>query len=317
VFEQLINRSHIPTQWQKIPWHDPDFSRRMLHEHLAQDHDMASRRTSIIDQHVAWIHHAVLGEKPSTILDLGCGPGFYADRLSRLGHSVTGIDISPASIDYARQHYTGTFILGDILTSDLETGYDLVMLVYGELNAFAPNDAAAIINRAYETLRPGGQLLLEVHTYDVIKHIGEEPATWHTASSGVFSDQPYLCLSESLFEKDSALSHYYVIDIVSGAMTHYLAMHQAYTDEAYRHLLRRFDHVEFYPSLEGEISQTGQNHLFAIVASRQDHLSPKTSAVEFGGPDSRQVDVRFDQRSDLERPGDIVFFAAAERPTRT
>ena len=25
----------------KIPWEDPDFSKRMLAEHLAQDHDMA------------------------------------------------------------------------------------------------------------------------------------------------------------------------------------------------------------------------------------------------------------------------------------
>jgi SAM-dependent methyltransferase len=268
VFEQLINRNRFPTEWQKIPWHDPDFSRRMLREHLAQDHDAASRRLSMIDLHVNWIHHTVLGEKPSTVLDLGCGPGFYTDRLSRLEHTVTGIDISPASIDYARQHHTGTFILGDLLTHNLGTGYDLAMLVYGELNAFAPDDASAIIDRAYDALRPGGQLLLEVHPYDFIKHLGEEPATWHTAPSGLFSDQPYLCLSESVFDHDRSLSHYYVFDVASGAMTHYLAMHQAYTDDAYRYLLRRFERVEFYPSLAGELGHPGQEHLFVLVAAR-------------------------------------------------
>jgi SAM-dependent methyltransferase len=223
---------------------------------------------SIIDLHVAWIHRGVLGEKPATVLDLGCGPGFYADRLSPLGHTVTGIDISPASIDYARQHHAGTFLLGDVLTQDFGTGYDLAMMVYGELNAFAPAAAASIIDRAYAALRPGGQLLLEVHTQDCIKHIGQEPATWHAASSGVFSDQPYLCLSESAFEHDCSLSHYYVFDGASGAMTHYLAMHQAYTDDAYRNLLRRFERVTFYPSLAGEVGNTGQDHLFVIVASR-------------------------------------------------
>lgn len=268
MFEQLISRTRIPTEWQKIPWHDPDFSQRMLREHLAQDHDAASRRAAIIDLHVAWIQRGVLDEKPSAILDLGCGPGFYANRLSRLGHTVTGIDISPASIGYARQHYAGTFILGDVRTCDLGTGYDLVMMVYGELNAFAPEEAAAIIDRAYNALRPGGQLLLEVHTYDVVKCIGQEPASWHTASNGVFSDQPYLCLTESAFEEDHSLSHYYVFDVASGAMTHYLAMHQAYTDDAYRRLLRRFERVEFYPSLEGKVSETGQDHLFAIAAQR-------------------------------------------------
>lgn len=268
MFEQLFNRKRIPTEWQKIPWHDPEFSRRMLREHLSQDHDAASRRLSIIDQHTAWIHRAVLGETPSTVLDLGCGPGFYADRLTRLGHTVTGIDISPASVEYAREHHAGTFVLGDVLTHDLGTGYDLAMMVYGELNAFAPGDAAAIIDRAYEALRPGGKLLLEVHTYDMIARIGGEPSSWHTAPGGLFSDQAYLCLSESAFEDDTALSHYYVFDVESGAMTHYLAMHQAYTDDAYRDLLRRFNRVDFHPSLEGGASTTGQDHLFAVVAVR-------------------------------------------------
>jgi len=34
----------------KIPWDDPDFSRRMLAEHLSQEHDMASRRVEWIDR---------------------------------------------------------------------------------------------------------------------------------------------------------------------------------------------------------------------------------------------------------------------------
>jgi SAM-dependent methyltransferase len=266
VFEQLITRTRIPTEWHKIPWHDPEFSRRMLHEHLSQEHDAASRRQTIIDQHVAWIHGKVLGGTPATILDLGCGPGFYTDRLSKLGHTVTGVDFSPASIDYAREHNQGTFILSDILTYPMGTNYDLVMLVYGELNAFAPEDAAGIIDRAYAALRPGGQLLLEVHPYDFVKHIGDESANWYTAQSGLFSDEPYLCLSESLFERDHALSHYYVFDAASGTMKAYLAMHQAYTDDAYRNLLRRFTSAEFYPSLTGEDDPS--DHLFAIVASR-------------------------------------------------
>lgn len=266
MFNQLLYRQRIPTTWHKIPWDDPDFSRRMLREHLAQDHDAASRRMSIIDLHVDWIHRQVLSARPAKILDLGCGPGFYADRLSRLGHHVTGIDFSPASIHYARQHCTGTFILGDVRTHKVESGYDLVMMIYGELNAFAPDDAIGIVNRAYDALKPGGQLLLEVHTQAAVKRIGSESATWHTTESGLFSDQPYLCLTESTFENGCSLSHYYVFDVTSGAMTHYLAMHQAYTDGEYQQLLQKFKHVHFYPSLVGEADNTGQDHLFVIVA---------------------------------------------------
>jgi predicted TPR repeat methyltransferase len=45
----------------------------------------------------------VLQSEPQRILDLGCGPGLYTQRLASLGHTCVGIDISPASIAYARR----------------------------------------------------------------------------------------------------------------------------------------------------------------------------------------------------------------------
>ena len=45
----LTHRTSPPEPWaegDKLPWHDPDFSRRMLREHLSQAHDAASRRTN-------------------------------------------------------------------------------------------------------------------------------------------------------------------------------------------------------------------------------------------------------------------------------
>ena len=88
----------------KIPWDDTEFSRRMLVEHLAQEHDLASRRTEWMDKQVAWIHDHLLGREPARLLDLGCGPGFYSHRLAARGHHFRGIDFGPASIEYAQQH---------------------------------------------------------------------------------------------------------------------------------------------------------------------------------------------------------------------
>ena len=97
----IVRRQRVPKPWsegEKIPWNDPEFSRRMLDEHLSQAHDAASRRFEIIDKHVDWIHTHVLKGNPTRILDLGCGPGLYTNRLARLGHHCVGIDFSPASI---------------------------------------------------------------------------------------------------------------------------------------------------------------------------------------------------------------------------
>ena len=266
MFTSLINRSTSASEWQKIPWHDPDFSRRMLAEHLSQAHDLASRRFAIIDQQVAWIHREILKAQPATILDLGCGPGFYARRFAALGHTCTGIDFSPASIDYARQqHPDGNYILADLLTQDFGAGYDLVTLIYGELNAFSAPDAERIIAQAYAALKPGGTLLLEVHPADYVQRLGQEPPSWHTAQSGLFSDQPYLCLTESAYAADRAVFQFYVYAADSGALRQYTSMLQSYTDDQYRRLLRAFERVRFYPSLTGSADPSD---LFAIVAEK-------------------------------------------------
>jgi SAM-dependent methyltransferase len=208
-------------EWASLPWGDPDFSRRMLREHLSQAHDAASRRQTIIDRHVAWIHDKVLGGQPARVLDLGCGPGFYVDRLVKRGHTCRGIDIGPASINYAQREHAGDFTRGDIREVALGQNYDLVVLVFGELNAFPPADAARIIARAHGVLRPGGKLLLEVSPYAVVARIGAEPFTWYTTESGLFADEPYLCLQESRFVVDRAISDHYVFVRGADEPVHY------------------------------------------------------------------------------------------------
>ncbi|QPC81288.1 class I SAM-dependent methyltransferase [Phototrophicus methaneseepsis] len=266
MFTALLNRRTICPEWQKIPWHEADFSRRMLAEHLNQMHDLASRRFSVIDQHVHWIHRKVLKSQAANVLDLGCGPGFYTGRLAALGHTCVGVDISPASIAYAREHNPGAeYILNDVRLVDYAKNQDLILMIYGELNAFSPQDAKTIIKKAYAALKPGGKLLLEVHTAEATQRFGKEPATWHTAQSGLFSDEPYLCLMETTYEADHTVFNYYVYAADSGEMTRYTSMLHTYTDDEYRQLLQDFSHVLFYPSLTGIIETSD---LFVIVAEK-------------------------------------------------
>lgn len=99
--EEMINRHIPPLPWdegEKIPWHEAEFSQRMLKEHLSQRHDAASRRLSLIEQHIAWIERTFLHKKPSRVLDLGCGPGLYLTRLAQRGYDCVGIDFAPASL---------------------------------------------------------------------------------------------------------------------------------------------------------------------------------------------------------------------------
>jgi SAM-dependent methyltransferase len=266
MFSSLIKRNSQATGWHKIPWHDPDFSRRMLTEHLNQAHDLASRRFRIIEQQVQWIHRKCLERQSARILDLGCGPGFYASRLNTMGHICTGIDISPASIEYAREHDPdGQYILGDVRYINYGEDYDLILMIYGELNAFSPEECEYIVGKAFASLKPAGKLLLEVSSYEAIYRSGHEAPSWHTTEKGLFADEPYLCLTESSYDLDRAVEDYYVYLTESDKMEHYITMHQGYTEDEYRRLLTEFNRVQIFPSLTGSVDT---DKLFVVIGEK-------------------------------------------------
>jgi len=277
--EEIVRRKAPPEPWsegEKIPWNEPEFSERMLREHLSQKHDLASRRLSVIDAHVEWIHNHMLKCKPAKILDLGCGPGFYTTRLARMGHACTGIDFSPASIRYARQHAAGeqlscTYVHEDIRQADLGTGFDLVMFVFGELNVFRPAEAEAILRKAGAALVPGGVLLLESHRFSAVEDVGKQVPSWNAAEEGLFSTTPHLWLQESFWNQTAkaAITRYFVIDAASGAVHHMTQTIQAYTDEEYHRMLERsgFASVETLPSF-GPSEDHHRDNLMLVVAEK-------------------------------------------------
>lgn len=77
-------------------WDDDHISAQMLKAHLDPDRDAVSRTFSFMDQSAAWIAHIAPPETFPRLLDLGCGPGLYAQRFARLGYRVTGVDLSRA-----------------------------------------------------------------------------------------------------------------------------------------------------------------------------------------------------------------------------
>jgi ubiquinone/menaquinone biosynthesis C-methylase UbiE len=236
--------------WQdseKIPWNNPDFSRRMLESHLSQDHDWASRRHTIIDRHVRWIADR-LPEKNAKILDLGCGPGFYTQRFAELGFSCIGVDFAPASIEYARKQAEQSgqkieYVLQDIRTFTTDQTFDAILLTFGEFNVFKQSDAVAILKKASVCLKLNGFLLLEAHTFDAVKNIGTSPATWQAMECGVFSDMPHFCLQENFWDESAstATTRYFIVDAATSNVQEYGSSMKAYSDEEYRQMLHDAD----------------------------------------------------------------------------
>jgi SAM-dependent methyltransferase len=276
----IVRRSPQPRPWAEgdnIPWHEPAFSRRMLAEHLSQEHDLASRRTEIINRQVQWIHHDLLDGRATRILDLACGPGLYSHRLARLGHDCVGIDYSPASIGYAadqaqRGQLRCRYVLDDIRRAEYGGGLGLVMLIYGEFNVFCRDDARSILDKARAALAPGGVILLEPHPFAEVERQGRRGRSWHSAESGLFAERPHVWLQENFWDAATHTStfRYYVIDAATAQVTRYASSFQAYTDQEYCSLLNEtgFDGVQLLPGLGDEQSE-GEGELIAIVARRR------------------------------------------------
>lgn len=245
----------------KIPWNDPDFSRRMLREHLTQDHDLASRRTESIAMQTAWMQKTFLGGSSAHILDLGCGPGLYARHWLPYGHRYHGIDFGPASIAYAQQTITeneATFALGDILTTPYGGPYDVATLLYGELNVFSPESCRAILQKTHAALKKGGRIILEVHTEVAVRRAGSA-SSWYKTAQGLFSERPHICLMESRWydHLEVARQTFHVIHLESvadsEAVETYHSTMQAWSLEGYMALLYEagFDEIKVETALPG------------------------------------------------------------------
>lgn len=247
----------------KIPWDDPDFSERMLNQHLSQDHDWASRRQNIIASHVDWIS-GILPVSPARILDLGCGPGFYTQALAERGHACVGVDFSPASIAYARRRATGKdldleYIQGDIREFTAKEAFDCILMTFGEFNAFTSQDAEAILSGCAAMLKGGGVFILEAHTLEAVRQSGQVPATWQRHESGLFSERPHLLLQENLWNETEAtsLNRFYVVDVASAEARVYCSFMQGYDEARYSAMLQTAGFAleagpgrEFWPSGE-------------------------------------------------------------------
>ena len=96
-----------------------------------------------------------------TVLDVGCGTGFFTAYYLARGARLTGIDIAPISIERLRQrHPQARFLLGDLGDLALSERFDLVNafdVLYHITDEARWEHAVGVLAAAVE---PGGLLLL-------------------------------------------------------------------------------------------------------------------------------------------------------------
>lgn len=199
ILKQLNTRPKLFEQSTASIWDDPHISKGMLKAHLNENQESATRKLDFVKKSVAWINTVLPNHHYNNLLDLGCGPGIYAELFYQYGYQVTGIDLSKRSISYAQasskqKGFDIIYLRSDYTKSNFRQHYDLVTLIYCDFGVLPPATRKKLLQKIYNTLSPKGALLFDVFTplqYDgAVEH-----KNWQINENGFWHNDWHLVLN--------------------------------------------------------------------------------------------------------------------------
>jgi len=151
----------LPAQRSERAMRQPS-TEELCHERLGDrfgeelsEYDTRRRVEVLIDQ--------MLGDVPLNgmrTLDVGCGLGFFSERLTQRGAIVTACDIGPGLVQRTRERVGCEAVIADALTLESQFGVNTFdVVVSSECIEHTPDPAVAVKQMA-TVLKPGGWLAL-------------------------------------------------------------------------------------------------------------------------------------------------------------
>lgn len=232
--EMMSNTLQLYQRSSNNIWTDAHIAQNMLKAHLDYTHDAASRNRKAIQRTVDWIDGVAEGKR--TLIDLGCGPGIYAQAFANLGYTVTGVDISSSSLAYAKHvalaaNQPITYLCQDYVTTPLPGRYDLAICIYCDFGALIPPEQARFLKHVHAALAENGLLILDVFGPGLCRVCKEERSWRYQAAAGFWSATPHYELSEHLhFSAAKAWGHRTIILEEGGPAKTYINWDQYYTE---------------------------------------------------------------------------------------
>ncbi|WP_459481365.1 class I SAM-dependent methyltransferase [Clostridium saccharoperbutylacetonicum] len=252
-------------------WTEEYLATQMLNAHLDPNFDGASRRSLVIEKTVEFLNSEVL-KCNSSILDLGCGPGLYAEKLCKKGHKITGVDFSKSTINYAKssakkQGLDIEYKYDDFFKLKYFNDYDVVMQVYGEVNTFSDEERDKLFEIVYNALKLNGLFIFDVSTPALRKKCGLKK-NWHISEGGFWREKTHLVLEEGFqYDNDIWLDQYIVAD--NSGVQVYRNWFKDYSVETISEIIKNsgFRIIDIRGSLIGEALKEDSEWI-AIIAQK-------------------------------------------------
>lgn len=276
MYRHLLPLLEKPAPYAKMTvpfWDDDHISEQMLRAHLDPDFEGASRKLPFIRKSVNWIRDLLPPSQYRQLMDIGCGPGIYAERFAAEGYQVTGIDLSRRSIAYARASVERKglpirYLCQNYLQMDLNTAFDLAVMIYCDYGVLSAGDRKNIMERVYRHLRPGGRFLFDVFTEAHCRQF-EPSKTWEICENGGFwSKEAYLAFTSRSQYPDGVTLEHITVASDAGISTYYL-WNTCFTREALAKeaAAAGFRVIEFFANVAGE-AWSGEDQTMAVLLEK-------------------------------------------------
>lgn len=259
-------------------WADEYRSEQMLQYHLHESLDISSRNHQFIESSSAWITQNFSLVEGKKVCDFGCGPGLYTLRFAQAGADVTGVDFSRNSIEYARQKAGEhgldiRYFQQNYLTFTSDDKFDLITMIMCDFCALSPVQRKALLGIFYNSLKPGGKVLLDVYTLTAFDAKEECAVCERNQLNHFWAKQDYFAfLNTFKYEEEKVILDKYSICNQNGDVDQVYNWLQYYSAES---LTREFTNAGFtvsamYSDVSGTPFQEGRNEM-AIVAEKPNH----------------------------------------------
>lgn len=258
-----------PALYQKSKhaiWTDPHIQQQLLNKHLDLCSDEASRR----EESILMIIRFILGQtKPgSRLLDLGCGPGLYTERLADEKFVVTGIDFNRAAIEYAvGRRKQVEYLLGNYITDYPEGEFDCVTMIYCDMGTHSDCDRDLLLGKVYRSLSEGGVFIFDVFT-EAIAHREQTNQGWvYEPNGGFWSATEYLLLSQTFHYPENKVYAYQYNLLLAQEAKHFIIWEKYYSEVEITEILKQagFRKVFVYRNIAGQNSFTSDSEMFIVA----------------------------------------------------
>jgi SAM-dependent methyltransferase len=178
-------------------WTDEHTSEQMLQFHLNESIDLSSRNHAFIDRSVEWIASQFNVTADTAIADFGCGPG---------------IDYAKAAA--AEKNLDITYHCQNYLNFEADKRFDLIIMIFCDFCALSPYQRKTLLQKYHTFLKPGGSLLLDVHSLNIFNEKQESATCELNQLNGFWSPNTYYGFVNSFkYDKEKvSLDKYTIIE---------------------------------------------------------------------------------------------------------